>query len=369
VRLADFKLEHYFERYEFSVPYLLSSSDAQTLGLGELLALADAETAALWADLRLGYTEVRGHPLLRAAIAELYDTIEADEVIVFAGAQEPIFAVVNTALAAGEHAIAITPTYQSLYEVGRAIGADVDLVPLGDGWRLDLDAVRAAVRPSTRLIVLNAPNSPTGALPSEAELRELFALAQEAGARVFADEVYRFLEHDPRDRIPAAADVAPHGVSLGVMSKAFGLAGLRIGWIATHDAALRERLVSFKHYLTICSAAPSEILATIALRAGKTVLGRTREIVDGNLALLDAFLARRGDAFGWVRPRAGTIGLVELRLDIGIDDFARRIADEEGVMLLPGSVFDWPGNHFRVGYARTDMPEALARLERFTDRF
>jgi aspartate/methionine/tyrosine aminotransferase len=359
VDLAAFKLEQYFERYEFSVPYLLSSSDAETMRLDELLALADEELAGLWSNLRLGYTEVRGHPLLREAIASLYEQVTAEDVIVFAAAQEPIFAFFNVALGPGDHAIAVVPSYQSLYEVGRALGAEVSLVPLRADWTLDLDAVRAALRANTRLIALNAPNSPTGSLPSEAELRQLFAL----GPRVFVDEVYRLLEHDPRDRLPAAADLG--GVSLGVLSKSFGLAGLRIGWLATRDAELRERIVSFKHYLTICSAAPSELLATIALRARDTLLARSRAIVDANLAVLDDFFARRDD-FAWVRPRAGTTGLVELRFDAEVEDFARRIADEEGVMLLPAGVFDWPGNSFRIGYARADMPAALERLERFS---
>ncbi len=360
--LEPFKLEQYFERYEFSVPYLLSSSDAEPWRMDDLLALADDELRGLWDGLTLGYTEVRGHPLLREAIASLYEGLTAQDVIVFAAAQEPIYALANVAVEPGDHVIAVVPTYQSLYEVARSRGADVTLVPLrSEDWSLDLDAIRAAVRPNTRLIVLNAPNSPTGSLPSEADLRELFAL----GPRVFADEVYRFLEHDPRDRIPAAAELG--GVSLGVMSKAFGLAGVRIGWLATRDAGLRERVAAFKHYLTICSAAPSELLATIALRAKDTVLTRSRAIVEANLPVLDDFFARRTD-FSWVRPRAGTTALVQVHRDGAIDDFARELADAEGVMILPANVFDLPGSAFRVGYARAGMPEALARLERFTDR-
>jgi aspartate/methionine/tyrosine aminotransferase len=359
--LAPFKLEAYFERYEFSVPYLLSSSDVEPWRMDELLALADDELRGLWAELSLGYTEVRGHPLLRETIASLYASCEAEDVIVFAAAQEPIFAFANVAVAPGEHVIAVVPTYQSLYEVARSRGAEVSLVPLRPDWTLDVDAIRRELRPGTSLIVLNAPNQPTGSLPTEAELRELFAL----GPRVFVDEVYRFLEHDPRDRLPAAADLG--GTSLGVMSKSFGLAGLRIGWLATRDAELRERLVAFKHYLTICSAGPSELLAIVALRAREAVLARSRAIVEANLPVLDDFIARRDD-FSWVRPRAGTTGLIELGRDVPIDAFARELADEEGVMILPASVFDWPGNGFRVGYARAGMPEALARLERFADR-
>jgi aspartate/methionine/tyrosine aminotransferase len=358
--IAPFKLEQYFERYEFSVPYLLSSSDAEAWRMDDLLALADEEMRELWSSLTLGYTEVRGHPLLREAIASLYTEVEPEDVIVFAAAQEPIFAFSSVAVEPGDHVIAVVPSYQSLYEVARSRGADVTLVPLGEGWTLDVDAVRAALRPNTTLIVLNAPNSPTGSLPAEDALRELFDL----GPRVFVDEVYRFLEHEPRDLLPAAADLG--GVSLGVMSKAFGLPGLRIGWLATRDNELRERIVAFKHYLTICSAAPSEILATIALRAIDTVLARSRAIVEANLPVLDAFIARH-EGFSWTRPRAGTIGLIEFA-EGDIDTLAREVADAEGVMILPASVFDWPANAFRVGYARAGMPEALERLEAFIAR-
>jgi aspartate/methionine/tyrosine aminotransferase len=355
--IAPFKLEQYFERYEFSVPYLLSSSDAEAWRLDDLLALADDEMRELWSSLTLGYTEVRGHPLLREAIAGLYDDLGPEDVVVFAAAQEPIFALSSVAVEPGDHVIAVVPSYQSLYEVARSRGAEVTLVPMGEGWTLDVDAVRAALRPNTKLIVLNVPNSPTGALPSEAALRELFEL----GPRVFVDEVYRFLEHDPHDLLPAAADLG--GVSLGVMSKTFALPGIRVGWLATRDAELRERIVEFKHYLTICSAGPSEILATIALRARDAVLARSRAIVDANLPVVEDFLARN-ERFSWVRPRAGTIGLIEMA-DGDIDALAREVADAAGVMVLPASVFDWPANAFRIGYARAGMPEALSRFERF----
>jgi aspartate/methionine/tyrosine aminotransferase len=151
------------------------------------------------------------------------------------------------------------------------------------------------------------------------------------------------------------------------MSKSFGLAGLRIGWLATRDAELRERLAAFKHYLTICSAGPSELLAIIALRARDAVLARSRAIVEANLPVLDDFIARQRD-FSWVRPRAGTTGLIQMDRAVPVDVFARALADEAGVMILPVSVFDWPDNGFRVGCARADMPEALARLERFAQQ-
>jgi len=370
MRIADFALERYFARWEFAVRHLLCASDVEGYPLAELLALADDETRGLWEGLRLGYTESTGHPLLRREIAGLYERIDADEVLVFAGAEEAIFCLLNVLLGPGDHAVVTWPGYQSLYEVARAAGSDVTLHELreADGWALDVDRLRAALRPETRLVVVNAPHNPTGMLPTHAEWRALTDLCAEAGVHLLSDEVYRFLEFDPADRLVAGADALERGVSLGVMSKSFAMAGLRIGWLATRDRALLERVAAFKDYTTICSSAPSEILALIALRARETVLTRSRAIVEANLPLLDAFFAERPEAFVWVRPRAGSVAFPRLTLPgTTVDDFAAELVEAEGVLLLPGSRFGHPGNHFRVGFGRTDLPVALGRLAAFAD--
>jgi aspartate/methionine/tyrosine aminotransferase len=169
------------------------------------------------------------------------------------------------------------------------------------------------------------------------------------------------------DRLQTGADAFERGISLGVMSKSFALAGLRIGWLATRDRELLARCAAFKDYTTICSSAPSEVLALIGLRARDRVIARSRAIVGGNLPRLDRFVADHGDRFAWVRPRGGSIGFPRLLADEPIDDFATRLVEREGVLLLPGSAFGHPGNHFRIGFGRTDLPEAVAGLERFLD--
>lgn len=366
MRIRDFALERYFARWEFAVRHVLCASDVDGWPMAELLALADDELRARWEALTLGYTESAGLPLLRAEIARLYEHVAPEEVLTFAGAEEAIFVAMNVLLEPGAHAIVTWPAYQSLHEVARAAGAEVTLLPLReeDGWRLDLDALRRALRPTTRLVVVNFPHSPTGALPDRSTWDELVALVRDAGARLFSDEVYRFLELDEGDRLPAAADVDARALSLGVMSKSFALAGLRIGWIAARDAAVRERLAAYKDYTTICSSAPSEILAAIALRARERVLARSRAIVAGNLRLLDRFFAERADRVSWVRPRAGTVGFPRLLGATAVTAFCDALVRDRGVLLLPGTVFDHPGNHFRIGFGRRDMPEALAALER-----
>src|SRR5438128_8618454 len=162
MQIADFALERFFARWEFSARYLLCASDVEGWRMADLLALADDETAALWANLRLGYSEAPGHPLLRAEIATLYDNLEADDVLVFAGAEEAIFCLSNVLLRPGDHAIVTWPGYQSLYEVGRAAGADVTLHELRetDGWALDVDGLIAALQTTTRPVLANAPHHP-----------------------------------------------------------------------------------------------------------------------------------------------------------------------------------------------------------------
>jgi aspartate/methionine/tyrosine aminotransferase len=372
VKIADFELERYFATWEFAVRHLLCASDLEGYPMADLLALADDEARGLWQDLHLGYTESSGHPLLRAEIAALYDTISADDVLVFSGAEEAIFCLLSTAVGPGDHIIATWPGYQSLYEVARAAGAEVTLHELreADGWALDVARIRAALRPETRMIVVNAPHNPTGMLPSHDEWQALVDLCADAGIHLFADEVYRFLEYDESDRLTAGADALPAGISLDVMSKSFAMAGLRIGWLATRDRALLARCAAFKDYTTICPSAPAEILSLIGLRSKETVLRRSRGIIASNLAVLDKFIAERPDVMSWVRPQAGSVGYPALTLGgpfagWDADRFAAELVESEGVLVLPGSRFGQPGNHVRLGFGRLNMPEALAGLERF----
>jgi aspartate/methionine/tyrosine aminotransferase len=371
VRIADFALERYFARWEFAVDHLLCASDVEAVPMAELLAMADDETRALWDGLRLGYTESTGHPLLRREIASLYEGIEPDEVLTFAGAEEAIFCLMNVIGGAGDGIVVTWPGYQSLYEVARAAGTDVALHDLreGQGWAIDVDRLRDQVTQATRLIVVNLPHNPTGMLADRATFDAVVAIAAEAGAHLLVDEVYRGLEFDEADRLPAGADVLPTGVSLGVMSKSYAMPGLRIGWLATHDRDLLARLAAFKDYTTICSSAPSEILAIIGLRARDRVLARSRGIVAANLERLDAFFEEWADRFSWVRPRGGSLGYPRLTVPgVRIDDWAADLVEAEGVLLLPGSQFGDPGNHFRIGFGRTDLPEALDRLEAYARR-
>lgn len=365
--LPPFALERFFAKWEFAARHVAGASDVEPLPMRELLAHSDGEMRARWDDLQLGYTESAGHPLLRREIASLYESISPEQALVCAGAEEAIFILMHVLLRPGEHAVVTWPAYQSLYAVARSIGAHVDLLPLdpADGWALDLTRLQRLLRPNTRLLVVNHPHNPTGALPSREEFEALLDLARFAGCRVLSDEVYRGLEFSAGDQLPAACDRYEHAISLGVMSKAYGLAGLRIGWIATRDAEVLRRAAEFKDYTTICASAPSELLAIIALRARKALLERAHGIVAPNLARLDAFFDGHSGQFAWQRPRGGSTAFPALTTGEPIDDFVEALAHQEGVLLLPGTLFDHPGNHFRIGLGRRDLPTALDKIERF----
>jgi aspartate/methionine/tyrosine aminotransferase len=358
VRLAPFELERFFARHEFTVAVNACASDVEAPSMAEVLSWASEDTRAAWDGLRLGYTEAPGHPRLRAAIAALYEGLEAEDVLVFAGAEEAIFAWASVVLEAGDHAIVVWPSYQSLHEVARAAGADITLLELRheDGWRLD----PATIPPDADALVLNSPHNPTGA---GFDYDTFPALVEGFGGRVFSDEVYRWGEHAGTRRLPAACEVSPTAVSLGVMSKTFALPGLRIGWLACRDRDLLERLAAFKDYTTICCSAPSELLAIAALESLDAVLERTRSIVEPNLAACDAFFERHAGRLEWVRPAGAPIGFPRL-VDGSVEALAERLLREQDTLILPGRVYGHPGEHFRLGFGRRDLPEALARLER-----
>jgi aspartate/methionine/tyrosine aminotransferase len=362
MHLAPFKLERYFARHEFDVEYTLCSSDCESWSIEDLLCLepgADERLKRHW----LGYTESLGAPGLRAAVAALYDGLDPAAILVHAGAEEAIFLFMHAALDAGDHAVVHWPCYQSLESVAQSIGCTVTRweARAQDDWRLDPEQLRAALRPTTRVIVVNTPHNPTGWLMPRGDYESLVKLADDRGITLLSDEVYRGLEYEPADRLPSACELSERAVSLGVMSKAYGLAGLRIGWVATRNAALRERMAALKDYTTICCSAPSEFLAELALRHASTLVRRNLEIIRANLALLERFFATRAGRFAWVRPQAGPIAFPRL-VEGDVERFCDRVRTEAGVLLLPGTLYDHPGNHFRVGFARRNMPAALARV-------
>ncbi len=369
--MRPFKLERYFAEYEFKAERVLSASDCETLSMAELLGMAAGASLELWRELRLGYTETAGHPLLRAEVAGLYETIAAGDVMI-AAPEEAIFIAMQTLLAPGDHVVVVSPAYQSLYEVARHIGCGVtrwELEPERDGWRLEVGRLGELVEDRTRMLVINFPHNPTGYTVSRPELESIVEFARARGLYLFSDEMYRLLEYDSSARLPAVCDLYEKGISLAGLSKAFGLPGLRVGWLATRERTLLGRCLAFKDYTTICAGAPSEILGIIALQSREPILLRNCEIVGGNLAVAARFFAERAGLFAWFAPKAGPVAFPRWLGEEPVECFCRDVLDGVGVMVVPGSVFEYPGNHFRIGLGRRDFPQALGRLaERLRDR-
>jgi aspartate/methionine/tyrosine aminotransferase len=368
MELDPFRLERYFAEYEFTTPYILCASDCESMSVGELLQLEDSAADRLM-QLRLGYTESRGGIELRGEIAGLYDRVTPEQVLVHSGAEEAIFGFMNAILSPGDHIVVHTPCYQSLTGVAEGIGAEVSRweAAAENDRALDPRELVRLLRPNTKAVVVNFPHNPTGFLPGRRFIEELSNMSDERGFVVFSDEVYRGLEYRNGDRLPAFADINENAVSLGVMSKSYGLAGLRIGWIATRNGGIYEKMAAFKDYTTICSSAPSEFLSALALRHGERIVNRNRNIIAENLDRLDTFFAEFPDLFTWRRPKAGPIAFP--RFTAGpVDAFCGALQREAGVLLLPGTLYGDTGNCFRIGFGRADLEEGLAALKKYLDR-
>jgi aspartate/methionine/tyrosine aminotransferase len=366
--LPEFRLETYLGRWEFGARYHMTASDAQNITIRDVLALAGPGAVDRFLDEPLSYTQPYGAQDLREAIAATYDTAAPEDVLCFAGAEEGLYAFYRVLLDQSAHAIVVTPNYQSAESVPLSI-CEVTGVPLeaDQNWTLDIDRVAAAIQPNTRVISVNFPHNPTGKILELERFDALVDVCRHHGIWLFSDEVYRLIERDPAIRLPQAFDAYERGVSLNVMSKAYGLPGLRIGWIACHDRELLERMVRYKHYLSICNSGPSERLAVAALQGADAILDRTRAVARAGLAKTQAFLSEFPHLFESYVPDGGIVIYPRYKGADGVEAFARRLVEEAGVVVLPPSVYasaltPTPTDRFRMGYGRNHIDDGLAAM-------
>lgn len=375
--LPDFRLETWFSTWEFTAAHSFTASDLQTMSVGELLELAGRSIDDL-AGIDLGYRPTHGTDELREAVVEHYETLAPADVLAFAGAQEALFWLLADLLRDGGHAIVTVPNYQSIESVPLASPASVSGLPLWEGsgselrWTLDLDRLTGLLRPDTRAVVVNFPNNPTGFVPDRATFVALARLCHERGVVLVNDEVYRGIEADPDTTLPHAADLTPSAVSVNVMSKSYGLPGLRVGWVASRDLGLLDRLERRKHYTSICNPGLTEHLATLALGVGRAIHDRNRAIVTQNVALVRDFFADYPDRFEFEAPIGGCVSFPRYLGAEGPDEFARRAVQEAGVLTLPASIYASrlavvPDDRFRIGFGRTDLPTTLDALRSHLD--
>ena len=353
-------------RHEMHVTYDIAESGILPLRLGDLLAWASPNdggaTLASLLELPLGYCEARGTLALRTAIAATYEHCEPDNVLITTGAIEANYLLFNTLLEAGDHVIAPHPAYQQLYSLPRAIGCDVSLWEVGPAtnYQYDVDALERLLRPDTRLIVINTPHNPTGAMLSPAEVRRVYALAESVGATVIGDEAYRWLE------VPGGAPFAPPmfehgplGISVGTVSKPFGLPGLRIGWIVA-PTDVTQSCWGARDYVSLSPGKLNDAIAQLAFKYRQQIIERNTAIITANVASANAWVTQHKDVLSWTPPRGGLLALLRYKLPIDSRELADLLATEYSVMLAPGSVFGLE-HHLRIGIGQ-DPPVFRAGL-------
>lgn len=363
-----FALAAFLSRWVPTVRHDLASSDSQTLTLPELLDLAKPEDLHRWETLGFGYLDPRGAPWLRATIADRYRGLGSDDVLCCAGAQEALACVVGSLLTPRDHAVVVLPIYQPSEEAVTARCAATGILLREDeGWRLDIDSISEALRPNTKLVLMNVPNSPTGAVLDRDTLSALVDLCRSRGLWLVNDEVYQHTDPRGAARPPSVADLYERGVSIDSLSKGFGLAGLRVGWIAARDRQLLAAALNTKNRMSSCLSATSEVLAHVALKAEDQVLGRSRAIGERSRQCLQALIDRHPDmleadpsenlAFAFPRYRGGNT-----------DFFALGLARDADILVLPSTLWrsrlaPVPMDRLRIGLGRLGAPCAFDALD------
>jgi aspartate/methionine/tyrosine aminotransferase len=363
-----FKLERFFAKYEFSGVDSLCSSDCETMSVGELLEL-EPDAADQFRALRLDYPEPPGSAETRALLSDLYDDndVTPDDVIVFPSGVEPLLAAFQAVLLPGDRVIIQTPIYGAAHGITQWLGCTATDWPMLEDdsageWRVDLDQLDRLLAGGAKLLYMNSPHNPTGWQASHEEFQLIADLCARHDAIFFSDEAYRQSEYNAEDLLPGGCELGDYCISLGVLSKGYGLPGLRIGWIATTNESLRDRISRIKDYTSIATSSPSEFLARLALRNQEAILNRLKTLIVSNLEAVDRFMVEHSGLLSWSRPKAGPIGFVRVRDGVSADRLTNDVRENANALLLPSSVYNWGDQHFRIGFGRADCRDVLARV-------
>jgi aspartate/methionine/tyrosine aminotransferase len=360
MRIEEFGVERWMDLYETRCDYNLAETCVDSLTVGELLSLCGREgLEAELRPMRLSYGAIPGSERLRRAIAALYRTIGPDQVLAAHGAIGANALVYQALVDPGDHVVAVAPTYQQHHSIPESLGAEVSLLRLApeEGFLPDPAELSRLVTPRTKLVALNNPNNPAGSLIGEDSLKALLDICARSGAWVLCDEVYRGLDDEGDGFTASAADLYERAISVGSVSKAWSLAGLRLGWLAGRAPGLVAKVMTHRDYNPLSVGVIDDRLAAMALESRQAVLERSHRITRGNRALLAGWVERE-PLIGWVPPRSGTTALLRLGLPIPSWNFCVRLVEETGVMLTPGSAMGMEG-HLRIGYGCA--PSALAK--------
>ncbi|MFJ6605780.1 aminotransferase [Streptomyces lydicus] len=368
MKIHEFAVEQWMNEHEETCRYNLAETCVRSLTTGELLDLSGrrAEVLAELDATPLTYGPIPGSPRLRGLVADLYSTQGPDNVLITHGAIGANALVHSTLVDPGDHVVAVVPTYQQHYSIPASFGARVDHLQLREenGWLPDLDELDRLVTSDTKLVAVNNPNNPTGALIDEAGLAGIAKIADRVGAWVLCDEVYRGVDQAGDGFTTSIADLYERGISTGSMSKPFSLAGLRLGWIVG-PSDLLQTVATHRDYTTISVGRVDDLLACVALENKDAILARSHQITRTNLAVLDAWVSNRDD-ISYVKPASGTTALLRYDASIGSYEFCTRVLRQTGVLFTPGAAFDIE-HTLRIGFA--DDTQTLRTGLRLTGQF
>ena len=365
MKINDFKLERYFAEHEFTAKYLFSSSDCDGFAMQYVLDLASKQELQMWNELKLGYTESAGNPLLRETILKNYAVADIENVVV-ASPGELNFISINVLLSANDHVISVAPAYQSLYEIVRSLHCDLSFwKPNEENWQFDVNELEKLITENTKLIILNFPHNPTGAYLTRAQLDQIVAIARKHDITIFSDEMYHKLVHSNMEKLPPICDIYEKGISLWGISKTFGLAGLRIGWLVSQSKEFLNKVVAYKDYLSICSSAPSEILSIIALNNADQFLQPNLEKIKKNISCFKKFVDNHDTIDAFTPTNAGSTAFVKLNIDSSALEFSNKLVKEAGIMTGPAEMFEYEGKYIRVGFGRENFPQVVDILDNY----
>ena len=372
MNIKPFAVEEWMNEYETGARYNIAETCVDSVSLDELFALTGESKdkfLSKFCATRLTYGDIWGSNALREGVCRLYRTVRPDEVVLTHGAAGANHHVFCSLISAGDRVVSIMPTYQQLYSIPEAIGADVAIMHLkqGNHYLPDLDELKALVTPGTKMVCINNPNNPTGALMSRELLEQIIEIARGVDAYVLCDEVYRHLTQAD-GWCESVADLYEKGISVGSMSKVFSLAGIRMGWIATHDKAAVKAFLSHRDYNLISCGMFDDAVASLALRHSDEMIRRNQAIVRENLAILDEWMQAHPH-FYYTKPQAGTTALVYYDFDIPSYEFCERLYHGTGSFVTPGDCFEQP-HSMRIGYAcdAQTLKDGLAALADFSDK-
>lgn len=369
MKIKPFAVEEWMNAWEVGAKYNIAETCVDSISMNELFELTGEDKTEFLNRLcarRLSYGDIEGLPEFRKGVCGLYKTLNIENIVPTHGASGANHHVFYSLISPGDRVVSIMPTYQQLYSIPESYGADVQILHLSkeNNYLPDLEKLRRLVTPETKMICINNPNNPTGALMSEQLLREIVKIARSADAWILCDEVYRHLSQED-GWCPSIVDLYEKGISVSSMSKVFSLAGLRLGWIATHDMSVVKSCLSHRDYNLVSCGVFDEMLAAAALKHSDKLLERSRKIVRENLQILDDWVSSEPHV-SYVKPKAGTTALVYYDLDIPSYEFCEEMYKKTGAFVTPGDCFEVP-HSMRIGYAygKQDLIDGLKAISEY----